>query len=650
MRNLPVSIKHTHFSFLKLTLFFSLVLMLFTSCSQEDIFLDAIIQSEDEVADEGTDDGNSDGEDSTDGDANKGDFGEINSTPCAFSLDNLSPNETLVIDCTLDLNGQTTILPRDVTLQFNGGEIVNGILRFNGGTIDGKLLNHTLDIQGTAELSETNFFFYPERWDVKQGTVSQDEASANREGINYSIEQVSKLKGSVFSLDKFDAYFYGDFFTTDPKNSYESNSIKIPSNFHFKMSSNTYLRTYQTNNPAPRLIGIYKGDNVVVSGGNLIGDRYSHDYSPVKDWLDVDRNSHEFGTILSIKGGDNIEINGVIIEEGTGDGIGIGGSTIRNADGTVRPNEVLATNVRIVGCTINDCRRNNLSVIDGDGVLIENNIISDAGGIRNGISSDQASISGINPQFGIDLEAYRERDANNELIEYERVENVTIRGNKFTGNFKGDIVIFTANDVLIENNEMDNIVGGKAAFNCKILNNKIIARSSGVETSIGVGFGELIINGEDLVYNNEISGNTISGFDTAISLGGVDMKVSNNTLRDFDEGIFFKNVRNAEVHDNNMDSNRNIAWGYITINGNVRNVNVFDDIVNVTHKTINFMGLNKDYNDGNITFRNVDFKSKNNRSLYLENARFITVRDSKISFGVENVNSTGIELINNTIQ
>jgi|GEM_PF-1336853 len=659
MINVPTLINlRPNYTF-KVTIFSALLfLIFFSSCSDEDIFLDAVIPDEEVIQDgdiegDGSDEEDENSETPTDNnpETGKSELGEISQTPCDFNLDNLSPGDVLTIDCKLDLKGQTVLLPRDVTLEFKGGEIVNGTLQFNDGNIDGKLLNHTLNIIGTANLMETEFFFYPERWDLKQGQVSRNEAMENRVKMNNVIALSARLNAKVFAIDEFDAYFYGDFYTTDPKNSYESNSIKIPSNFHFKMSSNTFLRTFESNNPAPRLIGIYKGENIIVSGGNLIGDRYEHDYSPVKDWLNVDRNSHEFGTILSIKGGNNVEIKGVVIEKGAGDGIGIGGSTIRNSDGTIRPNEVLATNIRIVGCTINDCRRNNLSVIDGDGIFIEDNLITNAGGVRNsGLLGGGASVNGADPQFGIDLEAYRERDSNNQLIEYERVENVSIKGNKFTGNFKGDIVIYTANDVVVENNEMDNIVGGKAAFNCKIINNKIIARSSGIETSIGVGFSEMIIDNKDLVYNNEISGNFISGFDTAISLGGVDMTVSNNVLRDFDEGIFFKNLRSSEVFGNSIESDRSISWGYITVNGNVKDVNVYNDILNVTHKTINFMGMNRDYNDGSIIFRNVDFKSSGNRSLYLENSRFIQIRDSKISRGIENVNSTGIKSINNVIQ
>ena len=615
------------------------------SCSDEDLFLDAVIIEEEPIVNTPTP--REEGSQGGTTDPVVGDVLKINQSPCKYTLDDLSANETLAIDCQLDLGGRTVNLPANVSLEFNGGEIINGTLNFSGGAIDGELLNVGLTITGNAKLSQPEFTFYPERWSILQGEISKDQAKNNKNSLNELLALVKGLSATSFAIDKFDAYFFGDFYTTDPKNSFESNSIKIPSNFHFKMSSNTFLRNFPTNNPAPRLLGIYKGENIKVSGGNLIGDRYTHNYAPVIDWVGVSRNTHEFGTLVFIAGGNNIEINNVIIRKGTGDGLGIGGSTIRLADGSLRPNEVIATNVKIIGCTIDDCRRNNISIIDGDGILLENNLITNAGG---GEKTSVASTGGVDPQFGLDLEAYRERGPNNELIEYERVENVTVRNNTFKGNFKGDIVIYTANDVLIENNEMDNIVGGLAAFNCRIINNKIIARESGVETSIAVGFSELIINNKDLVYNNEISGNTISGFDTGISLGGVDMKVNNNTITDFKEAIFFKNLRNSEVRENRLESTRPNSWGYISINGLVKNVLVYKDIVKVTHKPINFMGFNRNNTvDTRLTFDSVSFESTSNRRLYFENTNNVTVKNSSFPVGVEEVNSSGIILSNNTI-
>lgn len=575
---------------------------------------------------------------------------EENLTPCLYESLGITAGSKTTINCLIDLEGATINLPENVNFEFNQedqGKIINGVLNFSGGTIDDELLNSQLTVTGDVKLSDPVFAFHPINWkNIVQGSTNMEQAMANKDELNKVIELSKNMGADTFVVDDFDAYFHGDFYTTAPEASFDDNSIKIPNDFHFKMSSNTFLRNYPSNNPAPRLIGIYKGYNITVSGGTLVGDKYTHDYSPVNDWLGVPRNNHANGSLLFIAGGDTVLVENVNMIEGTSDSIGIGGSTIRNPDGSLRENEITTTNIIIRGCTLRDCRRNGISVIDTEGLLIEGNTISDTGGPR-----DNPDANGANPQFGIDLEAYRERDENNQLIEYERVENVTIRENTFTGNFAGDIVIFTANNVLVEYNTLDNQMGANAAFNCKISNNTMIQREGGIETSIAIGFQELIINDEDLVYNNEISNNYIEGYDTSIGIGGLNMDVHDNILRDFDEGFFIRNLKESKIYKNNIESDRNISWGYITVNGNAKDVSVYDDLVNVNHKTVNFIGLNSSdlYSSPNITFDNVDFNSKGNRSLYLEDSSDITIKNSNITLGIENSNSTNVISTNNTI-
>ena len=562
---------------------------------------------------------------------------------CAFNLTDFPSNSTIGINCNLDLNGEIINLAENITLQYEGGSIINGTLNFNSGKIDGELLNKDLNITGETILSSSNFVFSPEKWNVLQGKVTIEEAIENKDNLNKIIALTKSLGADVFTIDEFDAYFYGDFLSTDPENSYD-NAIQIPSDFHFRMSPNTFLRSQPSNHFAPRIIGIYKGNNIIVSGGNLIGDRYEHDYSTTEDWLGVDRSNHENGTVLFIAGGNDISIDNVTIKAGTGDAIGVGGSTIRDKDGIIRPDEVTATNIIISDCNLSDCRRNIISVIDCNGILIENNTIFEAGGERDGYPE----AAGTDPQYGIDLEAYRERDENDNLLEYEKVENVIIRGNVFTDNYKGDIVIFTANDVLIEQNTMDNIIGSLAAFNCTIMNNTLIARDD-IPTKIGISLNEVLRNNEHLSYNNTIANNYIEGYNSSIVLGGLNVTAKENDLNDFSEGISFRNLTDAAISDNTMTSERLISWGYLTIHGNVKNVTVNNDIVNVNHKTVNFLGLNSGITDGSLTFDSVDFNSANNRSLYLEDCNNITIQNSTITFGIENINSTNIESINNSI-
>jgi len=66
-------------------------------------------------------------------------------------------------------------------------------------------------------------------------------------------------------------------------------------------------------------------ENVIIKGGTLRGDRETHDFSQKGEHTG---GTHEWGNGIDTKGARNIVIDGVTIENFTGDGIEIGGSTI----------------------------------------------------------------------------------------------------------------------------------------------------------------------------------------------------------------------------------------------------------------------------------------------------------------------------------
>ena len=97
-------------------------------------------------------------------------------------------------------------------------------------------------------------------------------------------------------------------------------------------------------------------ENVLISGGKLWGDRYTHDYNSISG-------THEWGHIIMLRGVHNSTVDGVEIHEAAGDGIEIGGTAHRNNDGSLKPHGRESYNVTIKNCLINDHRRNNMSNI-----------------------------------------------------------------------------------------------------------------------------------------------------------------------------------------------------------------------------------------------------------------------------------------------
>lgn len=567
--------------------------------------------------------------------------------PCDYDFASTQVNASLNISCEYDLQGQRINLPDGVKLNFDGGKIINGSLNFaSKGVIDGQLLNIDLQIEGDLAIEHPHFIFEPSRWDMVQGKTTDDKAFQNKENLNKAIELTHDLGMEVFEIDKFDAFFFGKRLTKHPPIGYEFNSIKVPSGTHILMSDNTFIRVQPTNNPFSRLLTTFKAQNVVIEGGNLVGDRYNHDYSNVVDEEGVARPEHGYGTLIQILGSDNVVVDNVNIYEGEGDGIAVQGSSIRDRDGSLKSGAMESTNVVIKNSLIDKCRRNNFSITDGNGIIIENNVISNAGGEHD----SGAAYAGTAPEVGIDLEAYRERKADGSLYEYERVTNVTIKDNKFVGNNVADVIVFTASFVEISGNEFDNRVGVHAGHDVNIENNNFDGRPN-LSTQVGIGFDNYTVNGdEQLTYNIDVIGNTVSGFDTAIKVGTNNVTVSGNKLFDFKQGIYITDIENAQISNNILESDRSVSYGYFTRgNAIAKNVTIKGDKISVQHRPIYLNDLNNRLSGSvnKLLFDNCTFIS--DRELYIYNSKNITIQNSGMSTEVESVDSENIILTNNQV-
>ncbi len=620
-------------------LFVSLVIM-FISC-EDDQVLDGFLNGDNENSEIIDPDPEQDSEDPYNV------ITDAVAIPCDYDFTTTQVNASLNISCDYDLKGQRISLPDGVKLNFDGGKITNGSLVFSSnGVIDGQLLNIDLEVTGDLAIEHPHFIFVPSRWNIVQGKTTDDKAFQNKEHLNTAIELTHDLGMEVFEIDKLDAYFFGRRLTSHAPFSYEDNAIKVPSNTHFLMSDNTFIRVQPSNNPFSRLLMTYKAQNVLIEGGNLVGDRYLHDYSNVTDETGVSRATHGYGSLINIAGSQHVTVDNVNIYEGEGDGVLIQISAIRNKDGSIKAGEMESSNVVIKNSLIDKCRRNNFSIIDANGVLIENNVISNAGGEHE---SGQA-YAGTAPEVGIDLEAYRERRSDGSLYEYERVTNVTIRNNEFVGNDVADVIVYTASFVDIIGNTFDNRVGVHAGHDVKIANNEFTAGER-ITTQIAVSFDNFIVNEtEHLTYNIDVTGNTISGYDTAMKVGTQNVTVSENKIYDFVTGINITDIENAQISNNTLESKRGVSYGYFSRGNSIaKNVTIKGDKISVQHRPIYLNDLNQRLTGSvdKLLFDNCTFLS--DRELYIYNSKNITIQNSEMSERVEAVNSQNIVLTNNQI-
>lgn len=610
------------------TLLFPLAFLtafLVCSCSNEDLFLDAILeQSSEDQEDSGSDD-NSENED--DQDSFKPDVEVVD---CNTTFFNIEPNSTLVVDCNFDLQGAQIQLPNNVNLLFEGGAVYNGSIVFNGGIISSELLNKDLEIDGEVSLENSTFIFDKNKWNIKEGKVSDDIAFDNLNIIKETIALAERLNGDTFEIDDIDAYFD---VSRKEKWHDEKAAIAIPSNFHFKMGNSCTLRVQPNEEPGYVLLYIKKTKNVNISGGKLIGDRFTHDYSS--------GGAHDWGHTMVIDGVHNITVDGVEMREGAADGLIIEGVRDRNRDGSLVDGGQESYNVTVKNCLFDNNRRNNISVVDGTKIYIEQNIIRNAG---SGIPDEGFySSNGTSPRAGIDIESrkYNYPDGNS-LGHTEKTEDVHIRNNTFTDNYGADLALFNNEKTYAYGNTFHGTVSAAYSYNCKIYDNNFI-NDQELSGSKAINFEPRYwANGEHRITDFEIYNNTIEGYQFGIVLGGQDHYVHDNQLTNNQRGIILLNSVGNRFEDNNISSSLQDSFGYFTFSSNnsLKDITIKNGNVDVGHFGLFFSNDNEG-ESGKVLIDNIEF----NNIISLRNAHGITIQNS--SYNSINITDCQPTLINN---
>ena len=623
------------------------------SCNNEDLFIDEAIGVIDEELIVQEDEDTESQEDAA-------------NMPCDFTLGTLQANTTMSINCLLDLSGETINLPANVTIEYAGGDIINGTLLFSEGSIiSGELLNSSLNIEGTLpQLKDPVFNFITSRWDIVEGVVSNDVALNNRNIFQDIIYQTKLMNADVFNVDALDVYFRVELDYHGRSTREEDSAINIPSDFHLKMSDNTFLRVQPNSLPWYTLMKLPVSNNVTISGGHLVGDRFEHDYAPFTDEFGINRDHHTFGQLMYIIGSENIVVDNVHFSDPTGDAIAFHGEGLRNNDGTVKPGYSETNNVIIKNSTILRARRNGISFLDGRNIIIDNCIISDTGQgkqVYDASGNKIASSAGSAPMYGIDLEAIRSRSADGSLQRTALNEDIIIKNSTFTGNAAGDIVVFTANDVIIEQNNFDYAVRSFASDNITIRGNIFKSREPQSLEAISIRSfvhfdNEEDAQGEELNHHWQVYDNTIKEYAKGVIIAGQSHDVKNNIIENCIYGVFLiDNLTDSTFSNNNIISTIEGSSGYQNIVDveNINNLSIINETISVQKNPVSLyrLNFNSTLSSSQITFKNCNFTSAITEGL-------IATRQSKnITYDSNNSNvdfwiredCENIQLINNTV-
>ena len=416
---------------------------------------------------------------------------------------------------------------------------------------------------------------------IIEGVVSDEIALNNRNVLNESIIYAKENGFTVFEINNIDAYF-----KVSENNKHEvETSIEIPSDFHFKMGDNCDLRVQPNNNKKYVLVYSRGTENVLISGGVLWGDRYDHEYSS--------GGTQEWGHLIMFRGVHNSTIDNVELREGTGDGFEVGGIEHRNNDGSIKANGRESYNVTIKNCIIDDNRRNNISIVDGTNIFVEYNTISNSGSYK-----DDAT-DGTSPRAGIDIEPYKKNAPdNNSVYDWEKCEEIHIRHNKFINSGSGDLIFFNGENSYAYGNEFSGSVGTSYGYNNKIYDNIFTSKKPDAATggkAINIDPVVYWANGEHRLTDWEIYGNTITGYQFGMVIGGKDNYVHDNTITNCQRGITFLSSASGLFENNDITSNVSGSIGYRNFWGGdytMTNMLISGGTIDCVASSINLNGIN----------------------------------------------------------
>lgn len=283
--------------------------------------------------------------------------------------------------------------------------------------------------------------------------------------------------------------------------------VRILSNTLFEMDPDAVVRKETNGSQTYQVFYVSSADdNVTLKGGQIAGDRYTHDYTQA--------GTHENGYGILIEGADNTVVDNVYAHDFIGGAIHVRAA----ATNTVIRNSELASN-RAIGVNVNGAA----------GILIENNEIhgTDGVGLKAGINVHTANGA-----------------ANT---------GVTIRGNTLSGNGQYDVRLDGGNGALVEDNTLGSS-GAYGLFRSTAYNGSVVAQNNTFNGSKLYVYKDIQLN------DNTMSGGQVRLEGSGVVVDGLDatdtpiLMVNNVT-----DGILISNL-NLDITRSDLDTSLNI-WG-----------------------------------------------------------------------------------------
>lgn len=391
------------------------------------------------------------------------------------------------------------------------------------------------------EIPVASYTIELDRWDIPSNRTNADKTTANlQKAIDWAVgEGFGKIH-----LPK------GHYLVGRYGNDIYQAGIAIRSNMAFLLDDEAIIEMVPNDKWNYCVLEVTAREHVLISGGTILGDRKNHTYTPrPKDGY----TNHDEGHLICIQNESaEVTVEGVKLTKANGDGILLVG---QKGPGSSVKDIVIKNN------EFDNNRRQGISIVGGERVLIENNEIHHT--------------KGHSPQFGIDIEST-----------IYKSEDITIRQNYFHDNRGGDFVNVDGKKVIFEKNILkqgddSEYIDGPIVYRKNadmiVRENEITMRTMSVNNWNGI-----------IMYSNNkpktnpattyIEGNILNNCGMYM-YKGADLVVKNNTMKN--GHLVFSKMNNLVVKNNDV-THPNKCWAYRfskvkgSAGGNTYNGEAFD--------------------------------------------------------------------------
>jgi hypothetical protein len=378
-------------------------------------------------------------------------------------------------------------------------------------------------------------------------------------------------------------YFPGGTYLIDTQT-----ELAVLSNTKLIFAPNAVITMKPTSLGSYSIFALRNITNVSIIGGTLIGDRLTHTGT-----------TGQYGFAITIDNSSNITVDGTKVSNCWGDGIYVGGGT--GASGS--------SNVKINYVTSDNNRRQGMSIINVNGIVVSNSAFTNT--------------NGTSPQSGIDIEPnagnlvdnillqniYLNSNLGNGILCYVGYSDAIVRNIKLinitTTNTGLQGILFNAasagllyngsitntsstldigsgiflqqlTDFNVANNSIINSAGGQSMYMANVKNvdvSRVTVRDTG-KNEVGIALLASITN--CTIRNSDII-TTSYGIDVVPTATAVNLTLSNNRISSSVEVALLMNnltygtIENNYVYNNGSEFLRAINMNSTYVNGNIGN-------------------------------------------------------------------------------